>query len=102
VAPLLDDKLAQLALAIDLRRNQDVPAALALERSGAGKRLMDGIRAEVLGVLHIEQDILVQREAEFQASMRILLAMIVASGLLALLFSLAFAFMLYRESRAAV
>jgi len=99
LAPLLDARLAQLALAIDLRRSHDLPAALAHERSGEGMRLMDQIRAEILGVLRIEQDILVQREAEFQASMRNLLAMIVTSGVLALLFSLAFAFMLYREAR---
>jgi CHASE3 domain sensor protein len=46
MAPLIDAKLAELSHVIELRRNHDMTAALAVVGSGQGKRLMDSIRAE--------------------------------------------------------
>jgi signal transduction histidine kinase/ActR/RegA family two-component response regulator len=95
--PLTEAKLAELARVIELRRNHGLTTALAIERSGTGKQLMDSIRAEVVSVLQLEQGTLAQREAEFQSSMRHLFSIIVATSLLALLLALAFAYLLYRE-----
>ena len=99
LAPLVDAKLAHMSHAIELRRNHDVTAALASVRGGQGRQLMDAIRAEMGGVIQIEQGVLAQREAEFQGSMRQLFTIIVATTLLTLMFVFAFAWLIYRESQ---
>jgi PAS domain S-box-containing protein len=98
VAPLMDLKLAGLAQVIELRRNHDLPAALAVMRSGEGKRSMDEIRAEMASVIRLEEAMVTQRDAEFQSSMRDMLAIIIAVSLLALLAALSVAYLVYREA----
>jgi PAS domain S-box-containing protein len=99
VAPLMEAKLAALAHVIELRRNKDVPAVIAVVEAGEGKRLMDSIRAEMKGFIEIETGALSENEAVFQSKMRQLLGTIVAASVFALLFSLVFAFMIYRETQ---
>ncbi len=99
LAPLVDAKLAHMAHAIELRRNQDNAAAIANVRGGEGKRLMDAIRSEMSAYIQLEENLLVQREAEFQATMRQLLTLIVLTILIATLFGLAFAYLMYREAQ---
>lgn len=99
VVPLVSAKLVQMAQVIELRRNHEVAASIALIRSSQGKRLMDGIRAEMKLYTQLEEEVLAQREAEFEASMRNLFGLIVATILLALLFAVAFVYLLHRESR---
>ena len=96
LAPLVDAKLAHMSMVIELRRNRNMTAALASVRSGQGKRLMDAIHAEMGGIIQIEEGVLVQREAEFQSSMRQLFSLIVATSLLALIFSFAFVWLIYK------
>ena len=97
--PLVDDKLANMVQAIDLRRKHNTTAALAFVRSGHGEQLMNAIRAEMNSFIQLEEDLLVQREAEFQASLRHLLTFIMVTCLLTLIFALGFAYMLYRETQ---
>ena len=97
--PLVEGKLAELSYVIELRRNHDMTAALAVVGSGQGKRLMDTIRAEMRSVIEIEEGALAQHEAEFQSNMRLLFIIIVTACLLALLFTLAFAYLIYRETQ---
>jgi PAS domain S-box-containing protein len=97
MAPLLDAKLASLALNIELRRNNDLSAALANVRAGQGKRLMDAIRVEMAGVVRLEEGVLVQREAEFQATMHQLLGAIIFTSLLALLAAASFVHFFLRQ-----
>jgi PAS domain S-box-containing protein len=99
VKPLMDASLAHMGRVIDLRRNHDLPAALALVRSGEGKQVMDSIRAEMHGFIQLEDGVLAQREAEFQSSMRQLFTLIIIIGLLVLLAALAFAWLIYRETQ---
>ncbi|MCK9389640.1 MAG: PAS domain S-box protein, partial [Sulfuritalea sp.] len=99
VAPLMDAKLAELSRVIELRRNHDLPGALAIMRNGEGARLMDSIRAEMAGLNQVEEGVLAQRDAEFQLNMRRLLAIIGSISLLALLAALSFVYMFYRETR---
>jgi PAS domain S-box-containing protein len=99
LTPLVDVRLAHISRAIELYRNHDVTAALALVRSGQGKRLMDSIRAEMSGFNQIEEGVLAQHEAEFQSNMRRLLIVIVTTSLLTLLFALSFAYLIYRETQ---
>ncbi len=47
VARLTQQKLAELANTVQLRRDQRTEAALAIVRNNSGKQMMDGIRAEV-------------------------------------------------------
>ena len=99
VKPLLDARLANMATVIELRRNHDLPGALALVRGGQGNRLMDSIRVEMRGFLQLEEGVLAQRDAEFQASMRHLFSLIVIISLLATLLLLAFAWLIHRETQ---
>jgi len=98
IAPLLEAKLALAARTVGLFRH-DTTAALALERKGEGQRLMNAIRAEMYSFNKLETELLAQREAEFQSSMRNLLAIIVISGLFALLLALSFAWLIYKETQ---
>lgn len=97
--PLTNARLAELAQVIALRRNHDLPAALAIERRGTGQQLMNSIRAEVFAILQLEQGLLAQREAEFQSSMRHLFLIMAALSLFALLLLLAFAYLFHREAQ---
>lgn len=97
LGPLTDAKLAELTRVIELRRKGYLTAALDIEHSGTGKQLMNAIRAELLGVLQLEQDLVAQREAEFQSSIRHLFTLMVVTSLLALLLAIAFAYLLYRD-----
>jgi len=99
VAPLTEAKLAELSQSIELRRQQGMPAAMALERSGQGKPLMDSIRSEMHGFIETEENLLAQRETEFQSEMRRMFSLIVAASLLALLFAIAFAWLIYRQTQ---
>ncbi|MDO8311762.1 MAG: response regulator [Sideroxyarcus sp.] len=99
LVPLVDAKLAHISQAIELGRNHDVIAALALVRSGQGQRLMDAIRAEMSGFIEIEEAARARHDAEFESSMRSLFAIIVAASLFTLLFALVFAWLIYRETQ---
>jgi len=63
-------KLAHLSYAIELRRSQEMTALLAAESREQGKRLMDSFRAEVRGLVRIEEGTLAQQDAEIQSSMK--------------------------------
>jgi PAS domain S-box-containing protein len=99
VLPLMDATLANMAKLIELRRNHDLPVAMAIERSGEGKRLMDSIRVEMANVIGLEGAVVAKHEAEFQSGMRDLLAIIAAVSLLGLLAALSSAYVVYREAR---
>ena len=99
LAPLIDAKLAFMSNDIELRRSRGAAETLALDRGGEGKRLMDSIRAEIGSFGSIEVDVLNQREAEFQASMRRLFFIVITTTLLALLLALGFAYLIFRETR---
>jgi PAS domain S-box-containing protein len=99
LAPLVDAKLADMADNIALRRQQGRNAAQSSLGEARGKRLMDSIRAGMRSFQQLEQGVLAQQETAFQSNMRRLLAAIIASSLFALLSALAFAYLIYRESR---
>jgi PAS domain S-box-containing protein len=99
VAPLIYAKLGYLSQNIELRRNNDMPAALANVRGSQGKQLMDSIRAEMGDFIQVEQVVLSQNEARFQSNMRRLFSVIVMASLLALLFALAFVFLIGRGAQ---
>jgi signal transduction histidine kinase/CheY-like chemotaxis protein len=99
IAPLIDAKLAEMSHVIELRRNHDMAAAVAIVSSGQGKRLMDSIRDEMKSFIQLEKGALAQHEAEFQSNMRHLFIIIVIASLFILLFALSFAYLIYRETQ---
>ncbi len=96
LAPLMAAKLAHMAEVIELRRNHDMTAVLAAVSRGQGKRLMDAIRVEMSGFIAIKEVALAQREAEFHVTMRRMLIIIITASVCALLFALAFTYLVYR------
>ena len=99
LVPLVAEKMAEMALVIEMRRNHDLNGVVATVSSGRGKRSMDAIRAEMSGFIRVESNTLALHEAEFQSNMRHLFAVIVVASLLVLLLALAFAYLIYRETR---
>src|ERR1017187_8906847 len=97
VSPLMDAKLAELAHVIELRRNNDLTAVLAVVGNGKGKRLMDSIRAEIQGFDQIEQEVLAQHDADLQSNLRSLFVILIVGSLFTLLFALSFAYLIYRD-----
>ncbi|MDP1985378.1 MAG: PAS domain S-box protein [Sulfuritalea sp.] len=99
LVPLIDAKLAFMSRVIELRRGDEAAEALALERGGEGRRLMDSIRGEIGSFGDIEVDVLKLREAEFQSSMRRLFLIVITTALLSLLLALGFGYLIFRETR---
>jgi len=99
LAPLVDSKLAYLSHNIELVRNHNMTAAIAIVRSGQGKQSMDSIRAEIKRYTQIEEDALAQHDTEFQSNMRHMLILILTASLLVLLFALLFVYLIYRETQ---
>jgi PAS domain S-box-containing protein len=99
LAPLVTAKLAELAHAIDLRRDQRAGEALAVVRGGQGKRLMDSIRAEISAFTEVERGMLAGIEAQFHSRMSRLFAIIVAVSLLTLLIALLFIYLVHRQAQ---
>jgi PAS domain S-box-containing protein len=99
MVPLIEARMARLALAIELRRKNDLPTTMAQFNSGAGKRMMDEIRAEMAGYIEIEEAALAQHEAEFQSNMHRLLTIITSASVLTLLLGLSCVYLISRVSR---
>ncbi|MCX5792588.1 MAG: PAS domain-containing protein, partial [Elusimicrobia bacterium] len=98
-APLIAAKMAELANAIELRRNGHPNDVLAVVASAHGKRLMDLVRTEMRSFNQIEQSALALHEARFQTEMHRLLVIIFITSLLMLLFALLFVYFGYRETQ---
>jgi PAS domain S-box-containing protein len=99
LAPLMADKLAQMAHVIESRRHHDMTAALAEVGGGQGKHLMDSVRSEMRNFVQIQEAALAQHDVEFQSNMRHLFALIVTSSLFMLLVVLLFAYVFYLETQ---
>ncbi|HIJ86784.1 MAG TPA: PAS domain S-box protein [Desulfuromonadales bacterium] len=98
LVPLIDTKLAYFAKNIELRRAGNLAAPLVNIRGMQGKPLMDSIRAEI-DSFSKKQGVLLQSEAEFQSKLRMLFAAIAFASLMTLLLALAFAYLIYKESK---
>lgn len=99
MAPLIDAKLAHMAHNIELRRNHDMAIVIADLREGRGKQLMDSIRDQMSRFVRIEESELAQHDTEFQSNLRLLFTIIVNASLFALLFSVSFAYLIYRATQ---
>lgn len=99
LTPLVGARLEALARVISLQRQHDWAGAVAVVKSGEGKRVMDSIRLEMDGFIQQEEALQAERLQEFQSTMRYLFAMIVFASSLALLSALYFSYVIYRRSR---
>lgn len=97
--PLITAKLAALATLIELRRQNDLIAMTRLISAGEGKQLMEAIRVEMNGFMHIKEAQQAQSDAEFEMNMRNLLLVIMVTSLFTLLFALIFAYLFYQETK---
>jgi two-component system CheB/CheR fusion protein len=99
LTPLITAKMVHLAKTIELFRSHDLTVALVNVRGNQGKLLMDSIRAKMSNLVHIQEEALAQCEADFQTDMLHLFIVIVATNLLAVMFSLLFTYLIYRETQ---
>ena len=99
LAPLIDARLAELASVIELRRKNDMAGVLATVGGGQGKRLMDVIRVEIRGFIHLEETVLAEREARLQSTLRRLFVVLITGSVFALLLALSLIFLADREAR---
>ncbi len=99
ITPLMTARMAELSKVVELRRRQDMPAALAVVSGGVGRRLMDSIRAEMKAFVQIEESARTQHNADFQSNMRTLFVTITVACLLTLLSAIAFVILIFRDSR---
>jgi PAS domain S-box-containing protein len=99
MTPLVKAKLSNTARTIELRRSKDLNGALKVFIDGDGKSLMDRIRVEMAAFIGLEEQWLALRGADFRLRMRYLFVVIVATSVFALLFALAFAYLIYRRSQ---
>ena len=98
IAPLMEAKLAELSQVIQLRRNQDMVAVLAMIGGGQGRRQMDAIRVEMDGFIRLESTALEQQVVGFQSDMHRLLAIMAAASLVVLLLAFAFIHLIRRDA----
>jgi methyl-accepting chemotaxis protein len=82
LSPLIDSKLAELKETIELRRTQDLEAALKIVRNNSGKALMDQIRGVAAEADEEEVGLLKQRADEAHASAHMTTAVILWGALL--------------------
>ena len=99
IKPLLETKLAELSKSIALRRNHDMPGVLAQLNNGDGKRVMDAIRLETARFIALQETLQRGHEIQFDASMRRMLGVIAALGLLTLMLALYFAYSSYQAAQ---
>jgi len=99
LAPLVDTRLTEMLEIVELRRRQDLPAAIAAISRARDKQTMDLIRAEVRSFIQAETQELTRQHANFDSNMHRMFAIIVSICLLALLLAIAFAYLAYRETQ---
>jgi signal transduction histidine kinase len=97
--PLLDAKLAELSATIEMRRHGDVEAVVARVRAADGKRSMDAMRVEMIGIIEAETERIAQQEVALGASLRRLMLLMALGSLTTLLSALGFAYWIRRDGR---
>ncbi|MCF8161206.1 MAG: PAS domain S-box protein [Polaromonas sp.] len=99
MAPLIEAKMVVLARGIALRRSGDMNAVRLLIEGGTGERLMGQIRVGMESFIQAQTDDRLRNEESFDAGMRRLLLILLVVAVLALLFALSFAYLIYQKSR---
>jgi len=97
--PLVEAKLAELSRVIELRRDHQTGAAVAVMAEGEGKRLMDAIRAEMGGFIRIEDGEVTKYEAALQSNLAALFVILAVVGAFALLVAFFFVYAMHRQTQ---
>lgn len=97
--PLINNNLVHMSNVIELRRMQDINAAITLVNSGEGKRLTDAIRTEVSAYISLEKRDLELRNKALKSKMRNLFNIILGAATLWMLFAIAFIYLNYQRAQ---
>ena len=95
---LVRDKLDIMSTSIEFRRNNALPAVIPETYMRKGKTLMDALRDKIADIQRQEETVLVAYEADYLHNTRLLLAVIIGSGLLAIFGALAFSYGYYQRN----
>ncbi|GLH73410.1 hypothetical protein GETHLI_19120 [Geothrix limicola] len=98
LAPIVDEKWADMASTMTLRRNRHLPAARAAASLEKGKPLMEAIRLEMAAFTQAEESALAQNESSFRSLMDRLFILIAAVSGFALLAAVSFIQSLRRQT----
>ncbi|MEW5709182.1 MAG: diguanylate cyclase [Pseudomonadota bacterium] len=79
---LVREKIQELEATIELRKTQGVEAAVQVVRTDQGKRLMDGIRAELTELVRREEEVLMRYADRLERDAYLTLASFSAASLL--------------------
>lgn len=99
IAPLVDEKLLELAQGIDIRRTQGLAAASAHVIEGHGKNSMDGIRQEMRSVRQILDAAMLGYDVQLRLGIQHLFVFLVSAGVLALVTALSFGWVAMRKAQ---
>ncbi len=97
--PLIEEKVAHMARAVALQRNNNQTEALALIKRAEGLRLMNAIELELQQFIMERESLLLQNEARFKVTMQRFFNVITVGSFFTLLFAFAFAYFYHREVR---
>ncbi|MEI6127002.1 MAG: CHASE3 domain-containing protein, partial [Pseudomonadota bacterium] len=98
LAQLIDAKMTYLFHNIELRRNNDMTAALANLRGSQGKELMDTIRDRMRSFILAEEATSEKLDKEFRSNMSRMFVIIIIVSFFSVVFALSFAYMIYRQT----
>lgn len=97
LAPQLDAIKAESDRIIELRRTEGLEAARDAVMEGEGKRIMDAIRIDIDQLASAEDDLLIERAADTEASVDTTTGILVSGVVVALVTVLAIAAVLHRS-----
>jgi len=97
LAPLIDEKMAESARTIKLRRSGDTEGAISGLGDGYGRRVMGKIRAEITKFVQEQNRVLRQEERGFKSTMRLLFIIIIGASALITGLVLMFTYIAYKE-----
>lgn len=96
LAPLIDEKMAESARTIKLRRSGDTEGAISGLSDGYGRLLMGKIRIEITKFVQEQNRVLRQEEHAFQSTMRLLFVIIIGASSLIIGLVLMFSYIAYK------
>jgi PAS domain S-box-containing protein len=99
LAPLLDEKLKELALVIQIRAEQGLAPAVAEVANGRGKPSMDAIRDEIASLDAILDDAIRRYDTQLNVTLRRLFNFLVSAGVLAVLSAISLGLFTVRRSK---
>jgi PAS domain S-box-containing protein len=99
IGPLVDAKMANIGLLIELNRNKGYEIAALEVRKGQGKYLMDSIRTELSDFSIVEKSALGQLEVKLQSTLKQMINVMIIAGVLWGLFAIALIYLSFHRGQ---